>query len=122
MAATGIALLQQNLGVSVSKQWDDQTRGGLAPYQKSGHGPIPMFVTGLPDPATLVNLGYYDPVPMLSRGQRSYLEGGARPTSLWRDLSTASNQTPQLVWIGLGVLFAGLGYYMWRKQAKKQAR
>jgi hypothetical protein len=79
-----------------------------------------MYPTGQPDPATLINLGQYDPRDYLTRAQRSYLEGGARPGTFFRDLGTASNQVPQLVWLLVGSSLLGLGYYVYRKQSKSR--
>jgi hypothetical protein len=94
------------------------TIGALAPFQDSGQGPLPMFPSGQPDPATLINLGYYDPLDDMPRAQLDYLEGAERPGTFWRDLGVASNQVPQWVWIALGVVFLGLGYYTHRKRQK----
>jgi len=114
-----VETVQQNLGVPVTGAWDAVTMGALAPYQQGADGPLSMFPSGQPDPATLINLGYYDPVEDMPRAQREYLEGGARPTTFWRDLATASNQVPQWVWIALGAACVGLGYYTLRKPEKR---
>ncbi len=113
-----IEIVQTNLGVPKSGQWDATTAGALAPYQGGGRGPLAMYPTGQPDPATLINLGYYDPIELLSRGQRSYLEGTAEPTTFWRDLATASNQVPRWAWLVMGALFVGMGYYVYKQRTK----
>jgi hypothetical protein len=108
--------VQQMLGVPTTSCWDATTLGALAPFQQSGMGALPMHPTGEPDPATLINAGYYNPLDYLSRAQVEYLQGGAAPGTFWRDLGVASNQVPQWVWIGLGVGFVGLGYWTYRSR------
>jgi len=111
--------VQKNLGVPVTGAWNEVTMGALTPYQGASHGGLKMWPTGEPDPATLINLGYYDPFDQLPADQREYLAGGEKPGTFWRDLATASNQIPQLVWIALGVALMGLGYYSYRLRAKR---
>lgn len=113
-----VSNVQQNLGVPVTGNWDARTSGALAPYQQGSSAPLIMHPTGQPDPATLINLGHYDPRDYLPRAQRTYLEGGARPGTFFRDLGTASNQVPQLVWLLVGSGLVALGYYVYRKQSK----
>jgi hypothetical protein len=112
-------VVQRNLGIAQSGQWDAQTMASMTVFQDSGQGALAMYPTGQPDPATLINLGYYDPIEDMPRKQRDYLEGGERPSTFLRDLGTASNQVPQWIWIALGVFFTGLAYYTYRKRQKK---
>lgn len=109
-----VELAQRHLGVPESGVWDAATSGAVAVYQQ-GPGALPMFPSGAPDPATLINLGYYDPLEHLPRAQLAFLEGGERPGTFWRDLATASNQIPRWAWLVLGALLLGLGYYSYRK-------
>ena len=113
-----IDVVQRNLGIPVTNEWDAQTMAAVTIYQDSGRGPLATFPTGQPDPATLVNLGYYDPLEDMPARQREYLEGGERPGTFLRDLGTASNQVPRWVWIAVGVLFLGMAYYTHRKREK----
>jgi hypothetical protein len=79
-----------------------------------------MYPTGRPDPATLINLGYYDPIEQLTSSQRAYLEGTGEQGTFWRDLATASNQVPRWAWVVLGALFVGMGYMAYRNAPKKK--
>jgi hypothetical protein len=117
---TALDVAQRNLGIPVSSHWDAATLGALAPYQASGRGPLKMFAVGHPDPATLINLGYYDPIEELPKDQRDFLDGAAKPTTFWRDLATASNQVPMWAWIVLGVGLLGLGYVNWKNKDGKK--
>jgi hypothetical protein len=78
-----------------------------------------MYPTGEPDAATLINAGYYDPMDYMPRAWRNYVQGGDAPGTFWRDLGVASNQIPQWVWLGIGVLFVGVGYYIHRKGKRR---
>jgi hypothetical protein len=108
--------VQHTLGVPATQRWDAMTLGALPVFQQTGMGALPMYPTGEPDPATLINAGYYDPLQYLPRAQVQYLQGGARPGSFWRDVGVASNQIPQWIWIGLGVGLCGLGYWTYRNR------
>ncbi len=79
-----------------------------------------MFPTGEPDPATLINLGYYDPMQLLPRAQREYLSGGEKPGTFWRDLTTAANQVPRVAYLILGAAFVGLGIYTYREHRREK--
>lgn len=112
-----IADLQATLGVPQSNEWDRTTLAAISTYQGRNQGALRMHVTGTPDPATLINLGYYDPLKELPRKQAAFLAGeGAQPTTLWRDLATLSNQVPQWIWLLLGAGMVGIGYYVHRKK------
>lgn len=113
-----IELLQKNLGVPPSGKWDPITLGALAAFQASQKNLAP---SGHPDVPTLAMLGYYEPVSQLSPRWAGYVNGGPRPGTFGRDLGSASNQAPQWAWLAVGVLFAGVGYWTWRKSQKKSA-
>jgi len=115
-----IEAVQRNLGVPSSGTWDALTSGALPSYQQVGRGALPMFPTGQPDPATLINLGYYDPLQDMPMRQRVYLEGGERPGTFWRDLGVAGSQVPQWAWLAIGALALGLAYWSHRKDRPKR--
>ena len=69
--ASSLETIQHNLGVPVTPSWDAVTSGAIAPYQGGERGPLPMYPTGEPDPATLINLGYYDPKGNVTRDRNS---------------------------------------------------
>jgi hypothetical protein len=81
-----------------------------------------MFPNGHPDPPTLINLGYYDPVEELPAAQRRYVEGGDRPSTFFRDLGTASNQVPQWGWIALGAGLLLFGYWTYHQSKAPRAK
>jgi hypothetical protein len=116
-----VSVVQQNLGVPPSGEWDATTMGAIGPFQASGGRPLRMYATGQPDPATLINAGYYDPLEYMPRGWREYVQGGSAPGTFWRDLGVANSQIPQWAWLTLGVMFMGFGYYIHRKR-KRRAR
>lgn len=116
-ALGGVADLQAALGVPQTNEWDQATLAAISTYQGRNQGELSMHVTGTPDPATLINLEYYDPLKELPRKQAKFLAGERdQPTTLWRDLATLSNQIPQWVWLLLGGGLIGIGYYAYRKK------
>jgi len=116
-----VNVVQQNLGVPQTGQWDATTMGAMASFQAAGNRPLQMYATGEPDPATLINSGYYDPLEAMPSSWRQYVQGGQAPGTFWRDLGVASNQVPQWAWLFMGVLFVGLGYYVHRKRRQPRA-
>jgi hypothetical protein len=92
-----------------------QATADLVSYQRTGSG-LPMYPHGRPDPATLINMGFYDPATMWSDSQKRYLEGGPKPSSLLRDLQGVSNQIPQWVWLAAGGTLLVLGLMAMRKK------
>jgi hypothetical protein len=122
-AALGdIAETQAKLGVPTTNQWDRATLAALSTYQGRGKGELKMHVTGVPDPATLINLGYYDPLLDLPRRHSDFLAGRQdAPTTFWRDLASMSNQVPQWIWIVAGVGMVGVGVYVYRQNQKEAA-
>jgi len=113
----GIEDLQAALGVRQTSEWDQETLAAMSTYQGRNQGELQMHVTGTPDPATLINLGYYDPLSELPRRQAEFLSGdGPQPTTLWRDLATLSNQVPQWIWLLMGGGMLAVGYYVHRKK------
>jgi hypothetical protein len=113
--------LQRRLGVSQTDRWDTATLQAIATYQGRSGQPLEMHVTGVPDPATLINLGYYDPVSELPRRQADYLAGNTEPPmTFWRDTATISNQVPQWIWIVAGAGMLGVGYYIYRKNRREE--
>ena len=109
------ALIQQKLGVSQTGHWNPQTSTALAAFQATlGRPP-----TGEPDPLTLAALGIYDPYGGAPGSYRSWVEGGAEPGSIGRDVSTVTNQIPRWAWIALGVTFGGLAYFSWRRRGRQ---
>lgn len=113
-----IDIVQKKLGVPASASWDPITLGAMTAYQASKAGVFPMSAHGHPDPPTLVNLGYYNPIEELPSGQRTYLQTGEKPSTFFRDLGSAANQVPQWAWITLGVGFVALGVWTYRKAKK----
>lgn len=111
-----VDLVQRRLGVPVSNEWDPVTLGAMAAFQGGRPGGFPMSPHGHPDPATLINLGYYDPIAESSPKQRAYLQGGEKPGTFGRDLAGAANQVPWWAWIAVGVGLMGLGYASWRRR------
>lgn len=119
-ALGGVADIQAKLRVPQTDTWDPATRAAVAAYQGSGRGELDMHVTGLPDPATLINLGYYDPLDELPARQVDFLLGRTtEPSTIWRDTATMSNQVPQWIWIVFGGVFVGTGYYLYRRNRRE---
>jgi hypothetical protein len=114
-----VDIVQRKLGVPVTDEWDAVTLGALTAYQSSGAGPWPMYPHGHPDPATLYNLGYYDPIEELTAEQRAYVEGRRdKPSTFFRDLGGASAQVPRWAWIAVGVGLIAVGIYTYRAAKK----
>lgn len=111
-----IELLQKKLGVPATGKWDSMTVGALAAFQAGQKALIP---TGHPDVPTLALLGYYDPVAQLSPKWAAYVDGdGAKPSTLGRDLASASNQAPRWAWLAVGAVLLGVGFWTWKKSRK----
>jgi hypothetical protein len=91
-----------------------QTVADLVSYQRTGSG-LPMFPHGHPDPATMINMGAYSPDSFWTEGQKRYLEGGQRPSTLLRDLQGVSNQIPRWAWLAAGGAFVLLGILALRR-------
>jgi len=121
MLAGNIDVLQKRLGVPTSKKWDTVTRGALTAYQQSKGAALPMQPSGHPDPATLINLGYYDPLDSLPHAQIAYLEGGAKPGHFGRDLATVISQVPRWAWFTLGGALVAMAYVSYRGGKKAAA-
>jgi len=114
--------LQRNLGVRVTGEWDATTYGALLAYQQSGRGAYPMSSSGHADPATLANLGYYEPLEAFPGGMREYLAGtGEKPGTFMRDVGTAIDQVPRWAWGAAAVLFGGFAYLAYRGDKKRKA-
>jgi hypothetical protein len=114
-----ISDIQAKLGVPKTNEWDRSTLAAISTYQGRQGGELEMHITGSPDPATLINLGYYNPVDELPRRYASFLEGSTdQPSTLGRDLATLSNQVPQWIWIVSGIGMLGVGYYIYRRNKK----
>lgn len=111
--------VQARLGVPQTGEWDASTDGALIAYQQSGSGAYAMAAHGHPDPATLVNLGYYTPEDIFRREWVSYLEGAERPSTFARDLGTAIDQVPRWAWAVTAVVFAGFSYMAYRADKKR---
>lgn len=107
----GVAEAQKKLGVPVTGQWDPVTTGAVVSFQqRQGAGPHPMSPHGHPDPPTLANVGYYEPLQVLSPKQRKAAMG--HPTStFFRDVRSSLNQIPRWGWIAGAVVF---GFMAWR--------
>lgn len=122
MLAGDVNVLQKRLGVPVSNRWDGATRGAIVAFQqRKGGGPLPMMPSGHPDPATLINLGYYDPLDHMSHAQVQYLEGGEYPSHLGRDFAGALNQVPRWAWLTLGGGMLIMAYVAYRRAYKQKA-
>jgi hypothetical protein len=120
-ALGSVSDVQGQLGVPNTNEWDAATLAALARFQGQDGGELKMHVTGVADPATLINLGYYDPMDELPRKQAQYLAGDRdQPTTFWRDTATLSNQVPQWIWIVAGVAMTGFGYWVYRRNKKRE--
>jgi hypothetical protein len=117
----GVQVVQSKLGVAPTNRWDAATLSALAPFQATGSGPLAMYPTGEPDPATLINAGYYDPLQVLPRSWSEYATGGPAPGTFWRDLRVSSNQVPQWIWLALGIVLVSVGYYTYRRRARRSS-
>jgi hypothetical protein len=118
---TAIQQVQQRLGVHASGQWDSATDGALLAYQQSAKGATyGMDPNGHPDPATLVNLGYYAPADLFTEEWASYLAGtGKKPGHFGRDLRASIDQVPRWAWALLAVSFGGFAYMAYRTDKKR---
>lgn len=118
--STGITRVQQKLGVQQSGEWNNATAGAVLAFQQTGKGQFPMTPTGHPDPATLVNLGYYAPTDALTTPWADYLAGGDKPGHFWRDLRTSIDQVPRWAWGTVAVAFGAFGYMAYRTDRKRE--
>jgi len=116
---TAIQTVQQRLGVQSSGHWDSATDGALLAYQQTGRGTYPMDPTGHPDPATLVNLGYFAPGDILTEEWAGYLTGGAKPGHFGRDLRAAIDQVPRWAWFTVAGAFGIFAYMAYRTDKKR---
>ncbi len=116
---SSIEAAQGRLGVPVTGVWDSTTDGAAVAYQAGGEGFLPMEPSAHIDPPTLINLGYYDPLAELPSEQRAYVEGGARPGTVLRDLGTAVNQVPRWAWGVSCIAFYLLAYSAYYGSRKK---
>ena len=116
-----VDVVQKKLGVPITNDWDTVTRGALTVYQGAHKlTAFPMSPTGQPDPPTLVNLDYYDPLEQLNPNWAAYVDGKReKPGTFGRDLAGVSNTVPQWAWIATGIVLLGLGYFSWRQSRKK---
>jgi len=114
-------VLQSRLGVPSTGTWDGATYAALRTYQQRGHGEYPMNATGRPDPATLLNLGYYVPEESFPSAQRAFLATGEAPGTFMRDVGTAIDQVPRWAW-GIGTVAFGLFAYLAYRGDKKRGR
>jgi len=117
---TAIQKVQQNLGVPQTGHWDSATDGALIAYQQTArNATYAMDANGHPDPATLVNLGYYSPADLFTQGWSDYLTGGPKPGNFGRDLRTAIDQVPQWAWATVAAGFSIFAYMAWRTDKKR---
>jgi hypothetical protein len=117
---SNLTAVQQRLGVPATAHWDGMTLGAIRAYQSGGRGVYPMQATGHPDPATLANLGYYDPLALMDPAQADWVTGkDSKPGTYLRDLAGATNQVPQWAWLATGALLLGLGWWGWHQSKKK---
>lgn len=92
----------------------------LVAYQNSNK-PLPMLPHGHPDPNTLINQGAYDPAEMWPESVSSYLAGGDKPGTFFRDLSGVNNQIPRWAWFvsgGVCLVLSAIAYNRYRKEKK----
>jgi hypothetical protein len=117
--ASGIVRVQQKLGVAQSGAWDNATTGALLAYQQAGKGALPMAANGHPDPATLLNLGYYAPGDVLTQDWLDYLSGGTKPGHFGRDLRASIDQVPRWAWTTVALAFGAFAYMAYRTDKKR---
>lgn len=115
---TAVQLAQQRLGVRSSGTWDNATDGAVLAFQQRGKGTYPMDPHGHPDPATLLNIGYYAPGDIFPARWEDYLEGGEKPGTFMRDIDTAIDQVPRWVWGTMGAAFGIFAWMAWRTDRK----
>ena len=117
---SGIVSIQQKLGVAQSGAWDSGTSGAMLAYQQAGHGAFPMDANGHPDPATLLNLGYYVPADVFTDDWMGYLRGdGSKPGHFGRDLRASIDQVPRWAWATVAVAFGAFAYMAYRTDRKR---
>jgi len=118
---TAIDRVQQRLGVQQSGHWDSATDGALVAFQQAPKGAsYPMDANGHPDPATLVNLGYYAPADVFTEEWSAYLAGqGPKPGHFGRDLRAAIDQVPRWAWAIVGVSFSVFAYMAYKTDRKR---
>jgi len=88
-------------------------------FQQTGKGAFPMDPHGHPDPATLLNLGYYAPGDVFTQGWVDYIAGGEKPGHFGRDLRTAIDQVPRWAWATVAVAFGAFAYMAYRTDKKR---
>lgn len=117
---SSITSVQQKLGVSQSGRWDSSTDGALIAFQQTAKGQAyAMDPNGHPDPATLVNLGYYAPADVFTQEWTDYLSGGPKPGHFGRDLRASIDQVPRWAWVTLAVAFGGFAYMAYKTDKKR---
>src|SRR5258706_5905490 len=116
---SGLLQVQKTLGIKSSGTWDGSTRGAVLAYQQSGKAQYPMDPNGHPDPATLVNLGYYAPPDVFTDDWSAYLSGGTKPGHFGRDLRTSIDQVPRWTWFTLAGVFGAFAYIAWKREKKR---
>lgn len=114
------SVVQKRLGVPATGKWDAATRGAMIAYQQSRGGPLPVVPSGHPDPNTLINLGYYDPLDHMAHSQVDYLGGGEYPSGVGRDVVGVFNQVPRWAWLGLGAGMLVMAYVSYRRAYKEK--
>jgi hypothetical protein len=117
---TAIQRVQQRLGVQQSGHWDSSTDGAILAFQQTAKGvTYAMDPSGHPDPATLVNLGYYAPADIFTDEWTSYLAGGEKPGHFGRDVRASIDQVPRWAWATLAVGFGIFAYMAYRTDKKR---
>jgi len=116
---SGLDTLQSRLGVQRTGSWDAATISALRDFQRRGHGDYPMSASASPDPASLLNLGYYVPDESFPAAQRAFLATGEHPGTFMRDVGTAIDQVPRWAW-GVGTVAFGLFAYLAYRGDKKR--
>ena len=120
--ASAIEHVQTELGVPRTGHWDGATDGALKVYQSTHKGGYAMRATGHPDPATLANLGYFDPKEVFTAGWAGYLDGGEKPGTFGRDLKTSIDQVPRWAWGTLAAAFTVFAVMAYRTDRKREGR
>lgn len=110
------ALVQQKVGQSPTDAWSQPLEQALLSYQ-SQHGITP---TGNPDPFTLWAMQIYDPVAGAPSSFQQEVATGKPAGHFGRDLATVTSQVPRWAWITVGLAFAGLSYFAWRRRGRGQ--
>lgn len=112
-----LRIVQQHLGIPQTGKWDAVTDGALVAYQHRA-ATYTMSPDGHVDPATLANLGYYDPAQLFADDLALSASGGAHPSTFVRDLETAIDQVPRWAWGTTAVLFGLFAYLSYRGERK----